>query len=86
MEPITSPPLWVRPPHDQRDVASGARNETVHQSWNRHASTDWPRSSRHGHRLDVSDKQQHTLDWLTGREDSTLAVIDTLRRALRGRN
>jgi hypothetical protein len=77
--PITSPPLRVRPPYDQRDVAGEQRtNETVHQWWDRRRADGLAALLAPLEGVDVSDYERHTLNWLTGREDTTIAVVAAL--------
>ncbi len=77
--PITSAPLRVRPPYDQRDIAGDQwQNETVHQWWDRRRVDGLDALLTPLDGIDVSDYERHTLQWLTGREDSTIAVVAAL--------
>jgi hypothetical protein len=77
--PITSAPLRVRPPYDQRDIAGEhGRNETVHQWWDRRRVDGMDALLTPLAGIDVSDYERDTLQWLTGREDSTIAVVAAL--------
>lgn len=77
--PITSAPLRIRPPYDQRDTAGDQwSNETVHQWWDRRRVDGLDALLTPLEGIDISDYEQHTLHWLTGREDSTIAVVAAL--------
>jgi hypothetical protein len=77
--PLTSAPLRVRPPYDQRDIAGDQwQNETVHQWWDRRRVDGLDALLTPLEGIDVSDYERDTLQWLTGREDSTIAVVAAL--------
>jgi hypothetical protein len=77
--PITTAPLRVRPPYDQRDIAGDqGPNETIYQWWDRRRADGLAALLTPLADLDVSDYERHTLYWLTGREDSTIAVVAAL--------
>lgn len=77
--PITSTPLRVRPPYDQRDIlGEQGQNETVHQWWDRRCIDGMDALLTPLVGIDVSDYERHTLHWLSGREDSTIAVVAAL--------
>ena len=77
--PITSAPLRVRPPYHQRDIAGEqGQNETVQQWWDRRGVDGMDALLTPLAGVDVSDYERHTLQWLTGREDSTIAVVAAL--------
>jgi hypothetical protein len=77
--PITLAPLRVRPPYDQRDVAGEQRqNETIHQWWDRRCADGFAALLTPLEGIDLSDYERHTLRWLAGREDSTIAVVAAL--------
>jgi hypothetical protein len=77
--PLTAAPLRVRPPYDQRDVAGeqGPR-ETIHQWWDRRCADGLAALLTPLEGIDLSDYERHTLRWLAGREDSTIAVVAAL--------
>jgi hypothetical protein len=78
-EPITSAPLRVRPPYHQRDIAGEqGQNETVQQWWDRRGVDGMDALLTPLAGIDLSDYERHTLQWLTGREDSTIAVVAAL--------
>ena len=77
--PITSAPVRVRPPYVQRDLAGEqGQNETVHQWWDRRRVDGMDALLTPLADIDLSDYERHTLHWLTGREDSTIAVVAAL--------
>ncbi|MGH3779899.1 MAG: hypothetical protein ACRDRO_04500 [Pseudonocardiaceae bacterium] len=77
--PITRAPLRVRPPYDQRDIASEqGQNETVHQWWDRQRVDGMDALSAPLAGIDLSDYERRTLHWLTGWEDTTIAVVAAL--------
>jgi hypothetical protein len=77
--PITSTPLRVRPPYDQHDIVGDQLpSETVHQWWDRRCADGLDALLAPLEGTDVSDYERHTLHWLTGREDSTIAVVAAL--------
>jgi hypothetical protein len=77
--PITSAPLRVRPPYDQRDIAGTQRqNETVQQWWDRRRVDGMAALLTPLEGIDVSDYERDILKWLTGREDFTIAVVAAL--------
>ena len=77
--PITSAPLRVRPPYYQRDIAGEqGQNETVQQWWDRRGVDGMDALLTPLAGIDLSDYERHTLQWLTGREDSTIAVVAAL--------
>ncbi len=77
--PITSAPLRIRPPYDQRDIAGEQwQNETVHQWWARRRADGLAALLTPLTDIEVSDYERDTLQWLTGREDSTIAVVAAL--------
>ena len=77
--PITSRPLQVRPPYDQHDITGEqGTNETVDQWWDRRCTDGLAVLLAPLEGVDVSDYERHTLDWLTGREDATIAVVAAL--------
>jgi hypothetical protein len=77
--PLTSAPLRVRPPYDQRDVAGAQRqNETVQQWWDRRRVDGMDALLTPLAGIDVSDYERDILKWLTGREDFTIAVVAAL--------
>jgi hypothetical protein len=83
--PITSAPLRVRPPYDQRDMAGEqGQSETVHQWWDRRRVDGMEALLTPLEGIDVSDYERDTLQWLTGREDSTIAVVAALLHRARG--
>jgi hypothetical protein len=78
-EPITSAPLRVRLPYHQRDIAGEqGQNETVQQWWDRRGVDGMDALLTPLAGIDLSDYERHTLQWLTGREDSTIAVVAAL--------
>jgi hypothetical protein len=82
--PITSAPLRVRPPYDQRDLAGDQKqNETVHQWWDRRCVDGMDALLTPLAGIDLSDYERDTLQWLTGREDSTIAVVAALLQRAR---
>jgi hypothetical protein len=77
--PITSAPLRVRPPYDQHDIAGEqGQNETVHQWWDRRCVDGMDALLTPLAGIDVSDYERDTLQLLTCREDSTIAVVAAL--------
>src|SRR3954447_6413052 len=77
--PINTAPLRVRPPYDQHDVAGDQRqNETIDQWWDRRCADGLAALLTPLEGIDVSDYEWHTLRWLAGREDSTIAVVAAL--------
>ena len=77
--PITSTPLRVRRPYDQHDIVGDQLpSETVHQWGDRRCADGLDALLTPLQGTDVSDYERHTLHWLTGREDSTIAVIAAL--------
>ena len=77
--PLTLAPLRVRPPYDQRDVAGEqGQNETVYQWWDRRCADGFAALLTPLKGIDLSDYERHTLHWLAGREDSTIAVVAAL--------
>jgi hypothetical protein len=77
--PITSAPLGVRPPYDQRDIASEQEsNENIYRWWDRRRADGLDALLTPLEGIVVSDYERHTLHWLTGREDSTIAVVAAL--------
>jgi hypothetical protein len=77
--PIVSAPLRIRPPYDEHDTAGDqGANETVHQWWDRRRVDGLDALLTPLVGIDVSDYERHTLHWLTGREDSTIAVVAAL--------
>ncbi len=77
--PITDAPLRVRPPYDQRDVTGEqGQNETVHQWWDRRLDDGLAALLTPLDGIEISDYERSTLSWLTGREDSTIAVVAAL--------
>ncbi|MGH3824258.1 MAG: hypothetical protein ACRDRA_15725 [Pseudonocardiaceae bacterium] len=77
--PITDTPLRVRPPYDQRNLACDqGTNETVHQWWDRRCTDGLAALLTPLEGIEVSDYERHTLQWLSGREDSTIAVVGAL--------
>jgi hypothetical protein len=77
--PLSSAPLRVRPPYDQRDIAAEqGQNETLDQWWDRRCADGMTALLTPLEGLDLSDYERHTLNWLSGREDSTIAVVAAL--------
>jgi hypothetical protein len=77
--PISSAPVRVRPPYDQRDVAAEQRqNETLYHWWDRRCADGFAALLTPLEGIDLSDYERHTLRWLAGREDSTIAVVAAL--------
>lgn len=77
--PLSSAPLRVRPPYDQRDIAGEqGQNETLDQWWDRRCVDGMTALLTPLEGLDLSDYERHTLNWLSGREDSTIAVVAAL--------
>jgi hypothetical protein len=77
--PISSAPLRVRPPYDQHDPAGAQRqDEAIHQWWDRRCADGFAALLTPLEGLDLSDYERHTLRWLAGREDSTIAVVAAL--------
>lgn len=77
--PITSAPVRVRPPYGQRDMAGEqGQNETVYQWWDRRGVDGMDALLTPLEGIEVSDYERDTLQWLSGREDSTIAVVAAL--------
>lgn len=77
--PITTAPLRVRPPYDQHDIdAEQGMNETVHHWWDRRSADGLAALLSPLEGIDLSDYEWQILHWLTGREDSTIAVVSAL--------
>ena len=77
--PITTAPLRVRPPYDHRNVDGDQwPDETVHQWWDRRRADGLAALLTPLDGIEVSDYERHILSWLTGREDSTIAVVAAL--------
>ena len=77
--PITIAPLRVRPPYDQRDVAGDqGQNETISQWWDRRCADGFAALLTPLEGINLSDYERHTLRWLAGREDATIAVVAAL--------
>ena len=77
--PLTTAPLRVRPPYDQHNIdAEQGQNETVHHWWERRRTDGLAALLTPLEGIDLSDYEQQILYWLTGREDSTIAVVGAL--------
>jgi hypothetical protein len=77
--PITDAPLRVRPPYDQRDIdAEQGMNETIHHWWDRRRADGLDALLTPLEGIEVSDYERQILHWLTGREDSIIAVVGAL--------
>jgi hypothetical protein len=77
--PITTAPLRVRPPYDQRDIeGTQGPNENIYHWWDRRRADGLAALLTPLEGIDVSDYEWQILHWLTGREDSTIAVIGAL--------